>query len=36
MASMITVQVLGALKKGTAKLVAKKEANGPPFFALRM
>ena len=32
MASMITVRVLGALKKGASKLVAKKAANGPPFF----
>ncbi len=31
---MITVQVLGALKSGTAKLVAKKAANGPPFLRL--
>jgi hypothetical protein len=30
-ASIITVRVLGALKNGTAKLVAKKAANGPPF-----
>ena len=33
-ASMITVQVLGALKKGTAKLVAKKAANRPPLLRL--
>ena len=34
--SMMIERVLGALKKGTSKLVAKKAANGPPFFALRM